>query len=152
MKTHPCSTDPGIHVANAVSDTGLNMRAPSLESTANGAACEDLWPTNDTGRSASSPKFGPALSADVGTENKRSEANGWKYRRRPTDPKGDRARPMMPSMRVKDSPATYIYGTCKIADKKSLLYDHDYESGKRWRTGHCKVCLIFFVHYIGSII
>jgi len=100
-------------VAKAVSDTGLNMRAPSLGSTANGAACEDLWPTSDTGRSASSPKFGPALSADVGTENRRSEANGWKYRRRPTDPKGDRARPITPSIRVKDSPATYTYETYK---------------------------------------
>lgn len=116
-------------MAKAVSDTGLNMSAPSLESTANGAACEDLWPTSDTGRSASSPKFGPAFSADVGTENRRSEANGWKYRRRPTDPKGDRARPMMPSIRVKDSPATYKYGTCKKADKKSLSHNHDHGSG-----------------------
>jgi len=123
--THPCSTDPGIQVAKAVSDTGLNMRAPSLGSTANGAACEDLWPTSDTGRSESSPKFGPALSADVGTENRRSEANGWKYRRRPTDPKGDRARPITPSIRVKDSPATYIYETYN----KSLLHDPDHESG-----------------------
>jgi len=116
-------------VAKAVSDTGLNMSAPSLGSTANGAACEDLWPTNDTGRSASSPKFGPALSADVGMENRRSEANGWKYRRRPTDPKGDRARPMMPSIRVKDSPATYTYGTCKKSDRKSLPPNHDHGSG-----------------------
>lgn len=40
--SYPCSTDPGTQVAKAVSDTGLKMRAPSLGSTARGAACEDL--------------------------------------------------------------------------------------------------------------
>lgn len=98
------------------------MRAPSLGSMARGAACEDLWPTSDTGRSASSPKFGPDLRADVGTENRRSEANGWKYKRRLTEPIGDRASPMTPSIRVNDSPATY-------AERNGSHYFRRYTAG-----------------------
>lgn len=126
MFTHPCSTDPGTQVARAVSEIGLKMRAPSLGSTARGAACDDLWPTNDTGRSASSPKLGPALSADVGTENRRSEANGWKYKRRLAVPIGDRASPMIPSISVNDSPAT-----CCNTEKLRIVKHRHYTNSTR---------------------